>query len=151
MTSERETPNTDALLPCPFCGSSQLREGIHCFGHGDYSKTVECDCGARMADYYGDSYAKWNTRTPAPSVTSEEWRPATTDTNPLVDGDYLTIYRRSEWADGHYVHKVCRFALGNNCTGHIWDATVGEQLWNVKFWMPLPYHPLTAFHVTKKE
>jgi len=74
MTSERETPNTDALLPCPFCGSSQLREGIHCFGHGDYSKTVECDCGARMADYYGDSYAKWNTRTPAPSVTSEEWR-----------------------------------------------------------------------------
>lgn len=61
------------LLPCPFCGSVDLRSGMDDFGYF----LVYCNqCGGTMEDGIEEkAITAWNTRaTPAPS--EKEWNPA---------------------------------------------------------------------------
>jgi hypothetical protein len=63
------------LLPCPFCGCAELRQSSRTSGHGESTKFIECQCGARMEDYYGHPIQKWNTRAPETSAVEEATLP----------------------------------------------------------------------------
>lgn len=50
------------LLPCPFCGSSDLRYGSITVGHGSSARTVQCNgCGVEVSEFY-DATDAWNRR-----------------------------------------------------------------------------------------
>jgi Lar family restriction alleviation protein len=55
----------EELLPCPFCGCTNIVLGAVTFGHGDMGGRVKCEnCGASVPDDYIGRSAKekWNTR-----------------------------------------------------------------------------------------
>lgn len=53
---------TENLLPCPFCGSEELR--ISGVMGSYYVKCQECGCEQNMADGFDKAIAAWNRRTP---------------------------------------------------------------------------------------
>lgn len=73
-----KTPNTDALLPCPFCGGDMVMQKSVKAKDARYSvRCVEQGCIMHGGSYpisggKKSAIALANTRTPQPSVTSEE-------------------------------------------------------------------------------
>ncbi len=73
------TPSTDALKPCPFCGANPGIEFSHEAGRWDIYE-FECECGISAygpCGYEGEAAKqaiarKWNTRTPNARLANSE-------------------------------------------------------------------------------
>lgn len=73
--ADTPTDQTQALLPCPFCGGSPKRET--CSRRYKHHAAVECACGASLRTFiYVETQAevdvRWNTRNAPPAASDEE-------------------------------------------------------------------------------
>lgn len=70
IVREVTTVDNQTLLPCPFCGHTEIRIGRESSGHGESCAFMECKkCGAKgPSDYHGPILDLWNSRTPMDSA-----------------------------------------------------------------------------------
>jgi len=56
------TPTPEGLLPCPFCGSDDVQEGMAC--HEWWVVCDTCGVSTKLADSQEQARARWNRRSP---------------------------------------------------------------------------------------
>ena len=118
-TNGHESTEGVPLLPCPFCGSADIMEGVY-YAEGEAKKrgAVRCaDCGVRAPT------SSWIRR-------SSDWKPIET----APKNGALIIAYRGGWKDNR---GIVLWSKDWDC----WQSVPGAYRWEPTLWMPLPEAP----------
>lgn len=117
-------PATGGLLPCPFCGSAPVLDGVGYYHKGEETKYIQCEnAGCRVKpsisqdqDEYGNwnIFEEWNTRhspCPTPAEMAERERLLRALARFFLEAKPTTIMRVSAMSNGLIELDEARYEL----------------------------------------